>query len=90
MMGMNANKSTDTLSSPAGFAAALCVFLVLFVSIGIRYLKHKDVHAVTGHGVNSNCMRKGRKSCGCFSLRNPSFSVIINLTEDRPVIITEP
>lgn len=45
MMGMNANKSTDTLSSPAGFAAALCVFLVLFVSIGIRYLKHKDVHA---------------------------------------------
>lgn len=45
MMGMNANKNTDALSSPAGFAAALCVFLVLFISMGIWYLKHKDVHA---------------------------------------------
>lgn len=45
MVGMNANKSTDVLSSPTGFAAALCVFLVLFAGIGIFYLKHKDVHA---------------------------------------------
>ena len=45
MMGMNANKNTDALSSPVGFAAALCVFLVLFISMGIWYLKHKDVHA---------------------------------------------
>lgn len=45
MVGMNANKSTDVLSSPAGFAAGLCVFLVLFTGIGIFYLKHKDVHA---------------------------------------------
>ena len=45
MVGMNANKNTDALSSPVGFAAALCVFLVLFISMGIWYLKHKDVHA---------------------------------------------
>jgi ABC-2 type transport system permease protein len=45
MMGMNANKDTNVLSSPAGFAAALSVFLVLFVSMGIWYLRHKDVHA---------------------------------------------
>ena len=45
MMGMNANKNTDALSSPVGFAAALCVFLVLSISMGIWYLKHKDVHA---------------------------------------------
>ena len=45
MVGMNANKSTDVLSSPVGFAAALCVFLLLFTSIGICYLKYKDVHA---------------------------------------------
>ena len=43
--GMNANKSTDTLSSPLGFAAALCGFLVLFTGMGIWYLKHRDVHA---------------------------------------------
>ncbi|MCI8558325.1 MAG: ABC transporter permease subunit [Lachnospiraceae bacterium] len=45
MMGMNANKDTNVLSSPAGFVAALSVFLVLFVSMGIWYLRHKDVHA---------------------------------------------
>ena len=45
MMGMNASKDTNVLSSPAGFVAALSVFLVLFVSMGIWYLRHKDVHA---------------------------------------------
>lgn len=45
MMGMNANKSTDALSSPAGFVAAWCVFLILFTCAGIWYLKQKDVHA---------------------------------------------
>ena len=45
MMGMNANKNTDVLSSPAGFVISLCVFLLLFVNAGIWYLKHKDVHA---------------------------------------------
>lgn len=45
MEGMNANKSTDALSSPAGFAAAWCLFLALFTGLGIWYLKHQDVHA---------------------------------------------
>lgn len=45
MMGMNANKITDALSSPAGFAVSVCVFLLLFINAGIWYLKHKDVHA---------------------------------------------
>lgn len=45
MMGMNANKNTDALSSPVGFVISLCVFLILFVNAGIWYLKHKDVHA---------------------------------------------
>jgi len=44
-MGMNANKSVDTLSSPAGFAAALCIFLLLFSGIGIGYLRGQDVRA---------------------------------------------
>ncbi len=45
MMGMNANKNTDALSSPTSFLAAVCVFLMLFICVGIWYLKHKDVHA---------------------------------------------
>ena len=45
MMGMNANKNTDALSSPTGFLISLAVFLLLFVNAGIWYLKHKDVHA---------------------------------------------
>lgn len=43
--GMNANKNTDVLSNPAGFAAALCVFLILFVGAGVGYLKKSDVRA---------------------------------------------
>lgn len=43
--GMNANKSTDVLSSPAGFAVSLCVFLLLFVGVGVGYLKNRDVQA---------------------------------------------
>ncbi len=45
MEGMNANKSTDVLSNPVGFGAAICGFLILFTSIGVCYLKYKDVHA---------------------------------------------
>lgn len=45
MMGMNANKNTDALSSPTSFLAAVCVSLMLFICVGIWYLKHKDVHA---------------------------------------------
>lgn len=43
--GMNANKSTDVLSSPVGFGVAVCGFLVLFTVVGVGYLKYKDVHA---------------------------------------------
>lgn len=45
MEGMNANKNTDVLSNPVGFGVAICGFLILFTSIGVCYLKYKDVHA---------------------------------------------
>lgn len=46
LLGMNANKSEDSLrQGPFPFLASLCVFFLLFTRISIWYLKKRDVRA---------------------------------------------
>jgi len=46
LMGMNANKSENMIENSLGFGLSMAVFFLLFVGIGVLYLKKKDVHAV--------------------------------------------
>ena len=46
LLGMNANKSEDSLRhGPIPFLVSLCAFFLLFTGISIWYLKKKDVRA---------------------------------------------
>ena len=45
LMGMNANKTEDMVSSSLGFGISTLVFFVVFTGVGILWLKKKDVHA---------------------------------------------
>ena len=46
LMGMNANKTEDMVSSSLGFGVSTLVFFLVFTGAGILWLKRKDVHAV--------------------------------------------
>lgn len=45
LMGMNANKSEDMLENLFGFGVSTAAFLLLFVLLGIGYLRKKDIAA---------------------------------------------
>ena len=45
LMGMNANKTEDMVSSSLGFGVSTLAFLALFTAFGVLWLKKKDVHA---------------------------------------------
>lgn len=44
MMGMNSNKSEDVLENVWGFGISISIFLILFMGLGVLYLKKKDIH----------------------------------------------
>ncbi len=46
LMGMNANKKDDMVQNSMGFYCSLAVFFLMFLGVGILYLKKKDVRAV--------------------------------------------
>ena len=45
LMGMNANKTEDMVSSSLGFGISTLVFFVVFTGVGILWLRKRDVHA---------------------------------------------
>ena len=45
LMGMNANKTEDMVSSSLGFGVSTLAFFALFTAFGVLWLKKKDVHA---------------------------------------------
>lgn len=45
LMGMNANRDENMVENLAGFGISTAVFLVLFISLGILYLKKRDITA---------------------------------------------
>lgn len=45
LIGMNANKTEDMVSSSLGFGVSTLVFFLAFTGFGILWLKRKDVHA---------------------------------------------
>lgn len=45
MMGMNANRDTDVIGNGVVFLGSAGVFLVLFVGVGVLWLKKKDIVA---------------------------------------------
>ena len=45
LMGMNANKTEDMVSSSLGFGISTLVFFVVFTGVGILWLRRRDVHA---------------------------------------------
>ena len=45
LMGMNANKTEDMVSSSLGFGISTLVFFVVFSGVGILWLRKRDVHA---------------------------------------------
>ena len=44
LMGMNANKTEDMVSSSLGFGISTLVFFVVFTGVGILWLRKRDVH----------------------------------------------
>ena len=45
LMGMNANKTEDMVSSSLGFGVSTLAFFALFTAFGVLWVKKKDVHA---------------------------------------------
>ena len=45
LMGMNANKTEDMVSSSLGFGISTLVFFVVVTGVGILWLRKRDVHA---------------------------------------------
>lgn len=45
LMGMNANKTEDMVSSSLGFGISTLMFFLLFTGAGILWLRKRDVHA---------------------------------------------
>ena len=45
LMGVNANKTEDMVSSSLGFGISTLVFFVVFTGVGILWLRKRDVHA---------------------------------------------
>ena len=45
LMGMNANRTEDMVSSSLGFGVSTLVFFLVFTGFGIYWLRRKDVRA---------------------------------------------